>query len=271
MEGILLVDGEENAIFCHDASRIGQNIATIKKGLESGWKPTSEVAELLISDGDQVDCIKTMHQAGCPITDEMVKMAAMHGRINCLQYFVSVGYQMNESIAILAAMTGQLDCLEYLTEIGACPENICGLAAATNQLECLEWLYNKGFKLYDTAASAATYGSVECLIFALNACGGEVEIDIEKMIMNGHLECTKIIHEIGGLSDSDADLAIIYDQMEIFEYLKSEGYKWSKHLIDSDGNRSWIAMKLTKEYTATRRAKERELKGSIHNNSLSCE
>lgn len=241
-----------------DAAHEEDNLSILEENLQDGWLPTKEVAEFLISYGDQVNCLRVIHKAGCSLTSEMVLTAVTYGHLKCLNYLVKAGCLVDDSAVHLAAMVGQLECLKYLVEICR-PEKVCESAAAMGELECLEWLYKDGFKLHDTAACAATFGQLRCLLFVLERSKGEVEIDIEKMIENGHLDCTKVIHINGGLSNNNIDLAIIYNQMEIFDYLKSEGYKWNKHLFNHDGSRSWLAMKLAKDCAAIRRTKEKEL------------
>ena len=69
-----------------------------------------------------LDCLKYVHENGCPWDMYTISQASCYGHLDCLKYCHENGCPWNLYTTSLAAGNGHLDCLKYALENG-CPWN----------------------------------------------------------------------------------------------------------------------------------------------------
>jgi ankyrin repeat protein len=71
-------------------------------------------------------------------------VAAARGHLDCLKYLHEKGCPWNKDTCSYAAEHGHLDCLKYTVENGcAIPNGICEIAVDNGNYECFSYLYNR--------------------------------------------------------------------------------------------------------------------------------
>jgi hypothetical protein len=92
--------------------------------------------------GGHLECLKYLHENGCPWDEETCGRAAAFGHLECLKYLYENGCPWDERVCGSAARGGNLECLKYAHENG-CPWNewACEIAAEGGQLGCLKYLH----------------------------------------------------------------------------------------------------------------------------------
>ena len=69
-----------------------------------------------------MECLRYLHENGCPWHDKATEAAASNGHFECLTYLHENGCPWDEEATKYAASYGHLECLKYLHENG-CPWN----------------------------------------------------------------------------------------------------------------------------------------------------
>ena len=252
MTKILIVDG---ALFGNLEAE-EENLETLERCLVSNRESDEEVMKLFVKSG-QLKCIKWMCEHGCVLTDTFIMYSIIADRLDCLEYLIGKGCPCDPYIVSYTAMAGKVECLEYLIKSGyQVWEDIGASAAAKGQLEVLKWLHNNGIEFgYEASAYAASFGHTKCFEYIIECHeDGPLYVDPIGTIENGHLDCIKIMHELDKIPPVSADIAIMYNQMEIFNYLKDEGFKYNKKLLNRDGTPSRLAKRRAKQLTTQRQS-----------------
>jgi hypothetical protein len=118
------------------------------------------------SCGGHLDCLKFLHETGCPWDGGVILLAIRHDRIDCLRYILEEGYfgmvnfldpslhefpyfVVSDPVTYLcdvATSFGKLDCLKWLHESWGCKfgSGTMAIAVAKHQLECIVYLHEKG-------------------------------------------------------------------------------------------------------------------------------
>ena len=66
------------------------------------------------------ECLKYLHEKGCPWDWRTCSYAAWNGHLECLKYAREKGRRWDEMTCLNAASNGHLECLKYARENG-CP------------------------------------------------------------------------------------------------------------------------------------------------------
>ena len=95
----------------------------------------------------QYNCLKFLHENGCPWDEYTCEAAASYCFLECLKYLIENGCPCDqitcvEKVVSSGQLTGQLECLKYL-HMNGCPLtiNTCNKAVISNQLDCLVYLH----------------------------------------------------------------------------------------------------------------------------------
>jgi len=117
------------------------------------------------------ECLKYLHESGCPWDERTCYGAARGGHLECLKYAHEKGCPWDKRTCSEAARV-HLECLKYAHENG-CPwdERTCSEAARKGHLACLKYAHENGCPWMGDTCSYAAYG--------------------------GHLKCLKYLHENG--------------------------------------------------------------------------
>ena len=163
-----------------------------------------------------LDCLKALHQLGCP-WDERACMAAVsnghldraeHGRAvaRCLSYLHENECPWSVSTFVTAIKCNQLECLNYIQTkktfrmyrySEAC--DLYAVAASKGHLACLKFLKENAYPYGSGTATmeAAMKGHLECLIYLhQNGCPWNVWTT-EYAAKYKHLDCLKYAYENG--------------------------------------------------------------------------
>jgi hypothetical protein len=161
------------------------------------------------------------------------KDAARHGYIECLKYLHENGCPWSSQTCRGAAYRGELACLKYAQENG-CPwhELTCDVAARFGHLECLKYAHENGCHWSgDTTQFAAHHGHLECLKYLHeNGCPWTTYI-CQYAAFGGYLECLKYAHENGcPWSEDTCRNAAEKGHLECLKYAKENGCPWSERM-----------------------------------------
>ena len=114
--------------------------------VEDVWN-TSMAAYAASNMEDDTECLKYLHENGCPWDKFTCKMSASRGNIRCLKYAHENGCPWDEEAYLYAALEGRLGCLQYLHDSG-CPQpwtkKTCYEAAAKGSLDILKCAHENG-------------------------------------------------------------------------------------------------------------------------------
>jgi hypothetical protein len=91
------------------------------------------------------DCLRYLHENGCPWENSVCYDAIRHNNLESLRYLHENGCPWDENATCYAAIQNSLDCLQYLHENG-CPfqKTTCYYAAYFGMLDCLRYAYEHG-------------------------------------------------------------------------------------------------------------------------------
>ena len=187
-------------------------------------------------NGD-LECLKYLHENGCPWDADATRMAAAHGHLECFKYLHENGCPWENETLLeaqnLAAEHGYLECLKYIHENG-CPLNwqAAKSAATFGHLECLKYLHENGC---DKEWSSFTYGftqranNFECLKYLHNnRCPWDERVT-EDAAFIGKLECLKYLHENGcPWNERATRQAAGNGHLECLKYLHKNGCPWNE-------------------------------------------
>jgi hypothetical protein len=95
-----------------------------------------------IANSGHLECLKYVHELGCPWHPFTTSWAAEKGRLGCLKYAHENGCTWNPFTTKAAAYNGHLECLKYAHEHG-CPwhHDTISTAAINGHIECLKYIY----------------------------------------------------------------------------------------------------------------------------------
>jgi len=65
------------------------------------------------NNGD-LECLKYLHENGCPLNENCCENASFYGQLECLKYLHENGYPLNENCRLYASQNGHLEVLNYL-------------------------------------------------------------------------------------------------------------------------------------------------------------
>jgi len=179
-----------------------------------------------------LDCLKYAHENGCPWDKDTCALAAKNGHLDCLKYAHENGCPWDEDTCASAAVNGHLDCLKYAHENG-CPwdEYTCRVAATRGHLDCLKYAHENGCPWdKSTCASAAENGYLDCLKYAHeNGCPWDKDT-CRVAAANGHLDCLKYLHENGCPWDEDTCASAAENgYLDCLKYAHENGCPWDEY------------------------------------------
>ena len=153
----------------------------------------------LAAEGGNLDCLKYLHENGCPWDLDTPNMAGLNGHLDCLKYAHENGCPWNSSTTAHISNRGQFECLRYAYENG-CPweQSVTWNAAMVGNLELLKYTIENGCPMNSyTSSRAACYGNLECLQYIYkNGCEWTFTTPM-LAARNGHLDCLKFAHQNG--------------------------------------------------------------------------
>ncbi len=79
-----------------------------------------------------MECLRYLHEQGCPWIWQASASAAYAGHLDCLRYLYENDSEWNDLVTLYAAEGGHLDCLHYLHENG-CPYDLKDLFSGLNK------------------------------------------------------------------------------------------------------------------------------------------
>jgi hypothetical protein len=131
-------------------------------------KNTVEAAEK-----GHLECLKFLHENGCPWDSITTYKAVINGHLECLKYAHSQGCEWFENITYDAVEYGHLEILKYLHSQGCkLNYNITCDAVEYGHLEILKYAHSQGCQWNpDTTLIAARILELDCLLYCLeNGC-----------------------------------------------------------------------------------------------------
>jgi hypothetical protein len=138
----------------------------------SFFENASSAASIAAKNG-HLDCLRYLHEHGCPWGFRESAECAEGGHLDCLQYLHEQGCPLDKWTITNAAENGHLDCLRYLQEHG-CPrdDKIIYDTAICGKLDCLRYLYENGCPWnkdidYDCIYATVKYGNFDCLEYII--------------------------------------------------------------------------------------------------------
>ena len=147
----------------------------------------------------QLECLKMLHEAGCPWDERTPMAAADEGNLDCLRYAFEHGCPWDEQTPEFAARKGRLDCLKYAL-MNQCPVDIstCNMAAEFGPLVSLKCAHEHGCPWdADTMARAAWCGRLEYIKYMHeNGCPWD-ESACALAADESEYECLVYLHENG--------------------------------------------------------------------------
>ena len=179
-----------------------------------------------------LECLKYLHENGCPLEWQATQDAVTYGH---------------------------LECLKYLHENG-CDKELYGFTPRSNNFECLKYLHNNGCPWDERSTEYAAFkGKLECLKYLHeNGCPWDAGTTLEAA-MYGNLECLKYLHKNGCPWNEDATrgatVPIILDslpgrdaatraadQLKCLKYLHENGCPWHSQVSTQIKVKVWWMM-----------------------------
>jgi hypothetical protein len=132
-----------------DTAAFYGNIDSIKFARKRGEEWSVSVTRIAASSG-KLDCLKYLHENGCPWDEETCSDAATR-YIECLKYAHENGCPWEETTCIQAAIHGNIECLKYAHQNG-CPlgNDVCRVTDYSYSTKrCIMYAYLMGSVWYD--------------------------------------------------------------------------------------------------------------------------
>ena len=156
-----------------DAMGIALNedkVSILQTYVAGGYKLFMCMMEVAAEKGS-VKCVTFMCSVlHHPLCTEDTAGAASTGQLECLKILHEHGCPWDGGVYKAAATKGHVECLKYAFEQG-CPrgkEDLCAAAAGNDKFEALKYLHSQGFPLtLQTCRSAIRALSLKCLGFAV--------------------------------------------------------------------------------------------------------
>jgi len=175
------------------------------------------------------DCMKFLHEIGCPWDESCIYESASTGHVECLHFALEKGCTWSNQAAYIAAAKGHVSCVREFVLRNANTEFLAKLshvAAAHGQLSVLQYMrpfdcqWDHLAVIYSSKA-----GSVECLEYLhsenLFFYGETVNI---VAACHGHLDCLKYAVERGCFISMDTYHHADVKREDILVYLKELGF-----------------------------------------------
>jgi len=152
---------------------------------------------------DKLECLKYLHENGCPWDTNTRMYAISASNLKCLIYLDQNNCPHSPYDLYEACCVGNLECLKYLHEKYSQQRDVllqsCGFANGTaknGHLECLKYLHKNNYPWNkDTCYFATEMGRLECLKYLHeNGCPWG-ETSFMCAVREGHLECLKYLIE----------------------------------------------------------------------------
>jgi hypothetical protein len=122
-----------------------------------------------------LECLKYLHENGCPWSELTPYRAVGNGNLECLIYLHENDCPWDKNTTAESAYNGHLECLKYAYENGCQLDPFtCNYAAKGGHLECLKYAHENGCPWNEwTCYHAIENGHLECLQYArYNGCPG---------------------------------------------------------------------------------------------------
>jgi hypothetical protein len=182
-----------------------------------------------------LECLKHLHENGCPWDEEVFAIASYNGHIECLKYLHENGCPWYENVCYDVVEKGNIECLMYLHQRGyPCYSWVAGHAAYNGHLDCLVYLHKNKCPLdIFTMNLAAKNGHLECLKYLYeNGCPVN-QYTCHTAAKNGHLACLKYLYENGSYFKCSEDFFEnnISDEIVLWYYMYIEQDLKNKYTI----------------------------------------
>eukprot|EP01032_Pedospumella_encystans_P010466 gene10466-12227_t len=131
------------------------------------------------AQGGQVECIKYLHENGCPWDTDAITEAASRGFLDCVTYLHTNGCPWNTYTMKEASYNSHMKCVEYLY-VNGCPWDATALSLVQ--------------------AAAGEKGSMSCLKYLIEERGVDVQLDAEVFgaaFVKGNLASVQYLLEMG--------------------------------------------------------------------------
>jgi hypothetical protein len=198
--------------------------------IAKGGKHNLQLAAGLLAS---TETLAALCELGMPLSDAVVNMAALSGRLNILQQLLSEQQCPRPStISHYAAGSGNITMLKWLKTEGWCEFNhdTCAAAAAAGQLAALQHLRSEGcvWKVEDTACYAANSGSVEVAEWLRQTQGMVVDAKTLAWAASaGQIAMCKHLRSVGCEWDSSACIqAVMSGEITMLRWLRENGCPW---------------------------------------------
>ena len=186
------------------------------------------------------NCLSSDHKTYLRSKTQLCKAAVydtINNSVECLRFLHNIGCPWSSDVCSAAVMRGNLKCLQYAFENG-CPWNddICTDAVWNSSPLCLQYLHEKNCKWdEDTCCTAVQMGSIECLKYAHeHGCPWDVNT-CKAAIYTGRWECYQYASENGCPLEKDSLYALVTHgrSFECFEYafnclLNQDNINWTQ-------------------------------------------
>lgn len=183
----------------------------------------------------QLECLKQLHESGCPWDDRTTSYAAYNGHLETLIWAHQNGCRWTATTCKHAARNGELECLKYAHNNG-CPWDveICYSAAIGDQLECLQWAHQNGCPWNEwTCDAAAGQGNLECLKYAHeNGCPWSSSTHLQALEAN-QISCLRYMHDNGCPIDPESSYrAAGKGYLKVLKSLHHAGCPWHPDSVE---------------------------------------
>ena len=190
---------------------------------------------MIIAFKGHLECLKFLHENGCPWNERTCDQAAKKNRLDCLKYLHKNGCPIGVNTINQAIKVKDLRILKYLCEIN-CPANCNNFnhAIKLNNIDALIYLHNKfGKQNHIYFNDIIVKKKFLFLNFLLSNGYSYTIYDIILTIKENYFEGLKIFIENDNRFIMDEEIignAILKNNYEMINYLKKKGYYWDKLL-----------------------------------------
>jgi len=133
-------DEDEDATTRRKNLGTSENDETKRKSCAKGCEKCEEAAL-----NGHLECLKYLHERGCPWDEYTCSAAASNGHLECLKYLHENGCPWHEWTCEYVALGGRLEYLKYYHEHECrCDERTCWTAVSSGRLECLKYAHEHG-------------------------------------------------------------------------------------------------------------------------------
>jgi hypothetical protein len=207
--------------------------ATARLACEFGVLPTNERMQVIAGGHADIQTLAALRELGMPLSEFVVKAAAVSGRLNILQHLITAQQCIiPDELSYYVVRSGSISMLNWLRAEGLCAldRNMCVGAAAVGRLAVLQHLRSEGcdWDEDNIACYAASSGSVEVLEWLRQQQG--IDVDAEAMTWAagaGQTAMCQHLHSVGCGWNADAcHEAVLCDQLDTLRWLRANGCPW---------------------------------------------